>query len=263
MKLKVAATAVAFLLSTAVSAQQAKDAGETVLAKVNDFVITAKVYSEYASMRAPQLQGKFHPQLLEEMINRQLLLQEAARQKIAQREEVKAVVRFQSDSILASVAMNDHLQSVALDEAGLKKAYEERFAKTGTEYNARHILVDDEKLAESLIARIKKGEDFAALAKEHSKDGSAQQGGDLGWFDAAQMVTPFAEETRSLKKGEMSAKPVKTQFGWHVVQVMDTREAKAPEFEAVREELAKEIQGQQAQAYIEQLKSGAKIEYEN
>jgi peptidyl-prolyl cis-trans isomerase C len=130
-----------------------------------------------------------------------------------------------------------------------------------SESKARHILVEDEKTALDVIKRLNKGEKFDALAKKLSKDpGSKGNGGDLGWFSPDQMVPPFATAVIALKNGETTKAPVKTDFGWHVIQRESAREQEAPSYESVKPQVQSFLQGDKLQKYLDEQKSKAKIE---
>ncbi|HEY8097681.1 MAG TPA: peptidylprolyl isomerase, partial [Methylobacter sp.] len=131
----------------------------------------------------------------------------------------------------------------------------------GTEYKASHILVKTEEEAKKLIAELDKGADFAKLANKHSLDAKeSQNGGDLGWFSAGQMVAPFSEAVAALEKGKYTKEPVKTQFGYHVILKEDSRALTPPPLEAVKEQLTPFLQRKKVQGMIEGLRKQAKVE---
>ncbi|HSR02919.1 MAG TPA: peptidylprolyl isomerase, partial [Methylophilaceae bacterium] len=129
------------------------------------------------------------------------------------------------------------------------------------EYNARHILVKTEGEAKDIIAQLKKGTDFAKLAKEKSLDpGSKEKGGDLGWFSPAGMVKPFSDVVQNLKKGDLTEAPVQTQFGWHVIKLVDTRATQVPAYDKVKDGLERTLQQRKLEKLMLGLKDKAKIE---
>ncbi len=151
----------------------------------------------------------------------------------------------------------------SVSEADAKKFYDQQVgsAKPQEEVHARHILVDNETLAKELREKITKGEDFVALAKEHSKDpGSKDEGGDLGFFGRGQMVPVFEETAFRLAKGEVSA-PVQSQFGWHIVKVEDRRQRGAPPFDSIKDRLIASMIHRKAQEVATDLRSKAQLEY--
>jgi peptidyl-prolyl cis-trans isomerase C len=129
-----------------------------------------------------------------------------------------------------------------------------------TEYHARHILVDSKEKAEAVIKKLKGGAKFEDVAKAESSDNSKNNGGDLGWFTLARMVKPFGDAVKGLKKGEITPEPVQTQFGWHVIQLEDTRDVTPPPFDQVKTQVTNGVIQKKLQAYVEDLKKNAKIE---
>ncbi len=128
------------------------------------------------------------------------------------------------------------------------------------EYHARHILVDDEAKAKDLIAQIDKGASFEKLAKENSSDGSAAEGGDLGWFSTGQMVKPFSDAVQQLEVGKYTATPVKSEFGWHVIKLEETRPTTPPPYDAVKAQLGPLVKQKQFEAHLKELVGKAKVE---
>lgn len=151
--------------------------------------------------------------------------------------------------------------NAAVTEDALQAAYDARFkdAAPQTEYNAAHILVETEAQAADLKVQIDGGADFADLARQHSGDGAAANGGDLGWFGLGMMVKPFEDAVLTLQPGQVAG-PIQTQFGWHLVLLKETRTAAAPTLDEVRAELASEIERAAVEAHIAALTAAATIE---
>lgn len=149
----------------------------------------------------------------------------------------------------------------AVTDVAIREAYEARFAgaEPQVEYNASHILVEEREAADSLLAEIGEGADFAELARVHSTDGAAAGGGELGWFGLGMMVPEFEEAVVSLEPGGVAG-PVETRFGWHLVRLNETRIAEAPELDAVRDELAGEIEQAAIAARIAEVTGAAEVE---
>ncbi len=147
-----------------------------------------------------------------------------------------------------------------MPEADAKKVYEEKISqiKPEQEVRARHILVETEDEAKAILERLKKGEDFATLAKEKSKDSNAE-GGDLGFFTRGQMLKPFEDAAFALDVGKISD-PVQTQFGWHVIKVEEKRDQALPDFDQVKEAIIAQLVQQKAQQVVTELRDAAKIE---
>jgi peptidyl-prolyl cis-trans isomerase C len=152
-----------------------------------------------------------------------------------------------------------------VSEADMKAFYEAEVGKLDKQqFNVRHILVKDQKTAQDLLAKIKGGEDFEALAKQNSLDeGSKETGGNLGWAGPSNFVKPFADALTKMKKGEISSEPVQTQFGWHIISVQDVRPQEVPSFEQTKKEIAQVLEQRQRADYLQKLISSQKIEYPN
>jgi peptidyl-prolyl cis-trans isomerase C len=133
-------------------------------------------------------------------------------------------------------------------------------ANTGNEYKASHILVKSEDQAKDIIAKLKKGAKFADLAKVSEDPGSKDRGGDLGWNSPSTFVKPFADAMVKLKKGEMTQQPVQTQYGYHVIRLDDVRPAKAPPLDQVRQRIQQQLQQQQIEKLVADLRAKSKIE---
>ena len=161
--------------------------------------------------------------------------------------------------IRANIAMTKTAEAAATDDA-LKSAYDTQFANAQptTEYHAAHILVQTEDEAKAIKADLDAGGDFAKLAQEKSKDPSGSNGGDLGWFGAGMMVPEFEEAVVALQPGAISA-PVQSQFGWHIVKLIETREQPVPTLDEVRADLTAQVQQQAVIAELEALKGKAQV----
>ena len=166
-------------------------------------------------------------------------------------------------SILANAYVQDYIKNNPVTDEALRAEYERiKATLTGSEYKARHILVEKEAEARDIIARLKKDPGaFAKLARERSKDdGSKGNGGDLGWFDLAGMVPEFGAAVSKLEKGKITDEPVKTQFGYHVIQLEDSKPIEAPPFDEVKPNLAPQVQQQALKKHLDDLKAKARIE---
>jgi peptidyl-prolyl cis-trans isomerase C len=173
------------------------------------------------------------------LITRELIVQEANKRGLTQKEAIKDKIEQARVGVLVAAVFEDFVEREGVSETELKAAYASIQADyTGKEYQAKHILVEKEVDANALIAKIKAGASFADLAKQSSKDpGSAPNGGDLGWVSDKSLVPEFSKAMVSLNKGQMTDKPVKSQFGWHIIRVDDVREAKAPPMDEIKAEL--------------------------
>ena len=232
---------------------------DTVVATVNGTDITA---GEVALMRnrLPQQyqqmpDGDMFDMILEQMINQELLSKTLERQPVI----VDAAVANEARSLRSGVALRDVVQAAVTEEA-LQALYEETYkdAEPSREFNAAHILVETEAEAQEIVNELNAGADFAELARTRSTGPSGPNGGDLGWFGKGMMVAPFEEAVMALEPGQVSA-PVQTQFGWHVIKLMETRLSAAPALDDVREELSNTLQRRAVEDRLNALVDAAEI----
>ena len=193
----------------------------------------------------------------------QLVQQTVLEQSMGDKLTKKDTLQLENDrrSYLSNAALKP-VVTAAVTDAALQKAYDEKFkdAKPSTEYHAAHILVDTEEKANELKAELAKGAKFADLAKANSTDtGSGAQGGDLGWFGLGAMVKPFEDAVVAAKVGEVAG-PIKSDFGWHLILVSETRIAAKPTLDEMRDELAQGIEQKAVEDHIKTLTEAAKIE---
>lgn len=255
-------TALLLVLSAPLNAAETPES--PVVATVNGRTITDEMLNLYGAQRSrnPGAQPITREAALDELINIELVAQDAERKGIDKQANVVKQLEWQRRSVLVGVSMREYLAAHPVTDDELQKAYK-AFTKEhdGKEYNARHILVESEDEAKAIIADLGKGGDFGKLAEEKSKDPSGKHnGGDLGWFSGKQMVAPFSEAVAKMKKGQTSKAPVQTQFGWHVIKLEDTREVPAPAFAEIEDQLRTQAQNQRVDTYIAELRKGAKIE---
>ncbi|WP_333878398.1 peptidylprolyl isomerase [Methylobacter sp.] len=200
--------------------------------------------------------------LIEELVQRELLVQDAAQKQLDKSPEFVVQLDAAKKALLTQADLQNFIKANPVTDAEVKAEYDSKVAaEKGTEYKARHILVKTEAEAKKLIAELDKGADFAKLANKNSLDAKeSQNGGDLGWFSAAQMVAPFSEAVAALEKGKYTKEPVKTQFGYHVILKEDSRPVTPPPLEAVKEQLMPFLQRKKVQGMIETLRNQAKVE---
>jgi peptidyl-prolyl cis-trans isomerase C len=200
-------------------------------------------------------------QMLDQLINMTLAAQAAEKDGLAKDPKVMARLDLLRTQILAEAASEKYIEAHPVSESEVKAEYDAQVAAMPKEYKARHILVETKETAESIIRELQAGGDFAKLAKEESKDpGSAKNGGDLGWFSAQTMVKPFADAVAKLEKGKTTETPVQSEFGFHVIQLEDSRSAEAPEFEQVKPQVEMFTQRKKLQEYLDGLRKTAKIQ---
>jgi peptidyl-prolyl cis-trans isomerase C len=197
----------------------------------------------------------------EELVNREILMQEADRQGLTNSPEVKSQMDMARQSIVIRALVQDYVKKNPVSEADMKAEYEKFKTQAGDkEYHARHILVEKEEDAKAIIAKLKAGAKFEDLAKESKDPGSAANGGDLDWAPPTAFVKPFSDAMIALQKGQITETPVKTQFGYHVIKLEDSRPAKVPSFDEVKQQIAESLQQKKLQAYQQELKKKAKIQ---
>ncbi|WNO03682.1 foldase protein PrsA [Rhodoferax mekongensis] len=206
----------------------------------------------------PEMQG----QLREEVIAREIFVQEAQARGLDATEEYKNQVELTRQSILIRELFADYQKKNPVTDEETKAEYDKfASANAGKEYRARHILVEKEDQAKALIAQLKKGAKFEDLAKKNSKDpGSGANGGDLDWANASSYVKEFSDALTGLSKGKMTDAPVKTQFGYHIIRLEDVREAQLPKYEDVKPQIAQQLQQQKLAKFQEDLRAKAKVE---
>jgi peptidyl-prolyl cis-trans isomerase C len=235
----------------------------TVLATVNGKPITEDTFDHYAIQRRASPIGMSPKQrnaLLEELINRELLYQSAVSIGVDKTPAIKAEIAYMSKNIIAGAMINRSSDRFAVSEKDMKKEYEARKAElAGKELKARHILVDSEQTAKEVIQKLNKGADFADLAKLYSTGPSAPKGGELGWFRVGQMVKPFSVAASKLAKGEYTKVPVKTKFGWHVIQLEDSRKVGPPSYDSIKGQIKVGLQNKLIEKYIGELRQKADI----
>jgi peptidyl-prolyl cis-trans isomerase C len=186
-------------------------------------------------------------QAREMLVTRELILQEADKRGLSQSEAVKEQIEQSRIGILVAAVFQDFVEKEGITEAELKAAYETlKTQYTGKEYHVEHILVEKEADAKAITAQIKAGANFEELAKAKSKDpGSAPAGGDLGWVSDKSLVPEFSKTMVQMKPGQITDKPVKTQFGWHIIKMDDIRDVKAPPLDEIKDQLKQMISSDQ------------------
>lgn len=237
-------------------------AKEDAVAVVNGTYISKATLASLESELEKRQQGQDFPKekLVEELIQRELLLQEAKQKKLDQTVEYTTQLETIKTGLLTQAAIQNFLKSNPITDADLKAEYDKNVAASGTEYKARHILVKSEDDAKNIITELSNGANFAELAKTKSTGPSGPQGGDLGWFAAGQMVAPFSEAVIALEDNKFTLAPVKTQFGYHIILREGSRAQTPPPFESIKERIRPMLQRQKMQGFLEGLRQQAKVE---
>jgi peptidyl-prolyl cis-trans isomerase C len=206
----------------------------------------------------PEIEG----QIKEEVIAREIFMQEAQRRGLDVTDDFKAQLELARQTILIRELFADYQKANPVTDADLQAEYDKYVAaNSGKEYKVHHILVEKEDQAKAIIASLKKGAKFEDIAKKQSKDpGSGANGGDLDWAAPGSYVKEFTDALLKMKKGQTTDTPVKTQFGYHVIRLDDERTAQLPKFEEVKPQIAQQMQQQKLAAFQQDLRTKAKVE---
>lgn len=237
-------------------------AKEDAIAVVNGKYISKTSLASLESEIAKSNGGQSIPKekFIEELIRRELLIQEAVQKKLNETPEYTKQLDTLKASLLTQAAVQNFFKSNPVTDADLKAEYDKNVADSGTEYKARHILVKSEEDAKQIITELSGGTDFAELAKTKSTGPSGPKGGDLGWFASGQMVAPFSEAVIALADNKFTLVPVKTQFGYHVILREGSRAKTPPPFESIKEQIRPMLQRKKLQGFLEGLREQAKVE---
>jgi peptidyl-prolyl cis-trans isomerase C len=237
------------------------------VATVNGQAISAETFNVFlqavTGKPASEAAAEQKSQMLDQLINMTLAAQAAEKEGLQNGAEVKARIGLLTSQILAEAATEKYIKAHPVSDTELKAEYDAQVAHMPMEYKARHILVDSKEKAEAIIKELGAGGDFAKIAARDSKDPSGKNGGDLGWFNPQSMVKPFADAVAALKKGETTQQPVQTQYGWHVIQLEDTRAPTVPAFDEVKPQVQQLSQRKKLQGYLDELRKTAKIQKTN
>jgi peptidyl-prolyl cis-trans isomerase C len=261
MKMKLlSAVAVAALLCTAAPVVLAQN-----IAIVNGKAVPKSRVDALAQQVArsgrpvtPEMQG----QLKEEVIAREIFIQEAQKKGLDATEDFKTQMELARQTLLIRELFSEFQKANPVTDADVKAEFDKfAAANSGKEYKASHILVEKEADAKAIIAQLKKGGKFEEIAKKSSKDpGSGAKGGDLDWANPGNYVAEFSQALTGLTKGKMTETPVKTQFGFHIIRLDDIRDAQLPKFEEVKPQITQQMQQQKMNKYQEELRAKAKVE---
>jgi peptidyl-prolyl cis-trans isomerase C len=202
-------------------------------------------------------------QAKDQVVMREIFAQEAEKQGIPGTADYKSQLDLVRQTVLINTLFQNFIKTHPVSDTDAKAEYDKiKAEQSGLEYHARHILVDSEDDAKKLIAQIKNGSKFEDVAKKSSKDtGSAENGGDLDWAKPSAYVPEFSAALQALKKGQMTDAPVKTQFGYHIIRLEDTRAAQFPNFEEVKDKIKQQMEQVKLQEYQEKLRKAAKTDY--
>lgn len=252
--------------STPSTAPAAASVADKPVAVVNGVVVPA-LYANF--IRENRIKRNMPPEALTDeaikdgAVTAELLAQEAVKRGLDKNPTVVAALEFQKTELLGRAAVEDYLHANPISDETMKAEYEKAKSNAGTtEYRAQHILVNSEKEATELIAKLGSGKKakFEDLAKKYSKDTSAGNGGDLGWVLPSNLVPEFAQAMVGLKKGQITKAPVQTRFGWHIIRLEETRKLDFPDFDKVKNRIAGQLQQQEISKLVKGLAVTARVE---
>ncbi|RLA07733.1 MAG: hypothetical protein DRQ51_05105 [Gammaproteobacteria bacterium] len=230
-------------------------------ATVNGVVIT-KTQVDIQAASVPDATEAQKKAILVQLIDLEILRQEAIAQKIDKDPVVANQISHQIAQTYVSELLKKEFKDYKTSDEDLVKAYQAKIKDMPKiEYKASHILLkkEDEEKAKKIIEDLESGKDFAALAKEHSTGPTGKNGGDLGWFPLKTMVKEFSDSLKVMKKDGHSKTPVKTQFGWHIIKLIDKRDLEPPKMADMKDQLTPEILNNAVGEYIKKIKNKAKI----
>ncbi len=241
-------------------------ASDSAPVAVVDGVTISRDFYDFYIMRASghspsDLSADQREQALDSLVRAQVVAEQAEKDGVTRDPDTVNLLALSRLNILEQAVSNQYLKDRKPTEEQLRTEYEtEVAAMPRLEYHARHILVATEPFADRIIDQLNHGANFEDLAKKQSMDSSKSNGGDLGWFTTANMVKPFADAVMSLKPGEFTQKPVHTQYGWHVIQLVETRPLSPPTFDSVQQRLVQVLESKDFNTYVDGLMKNSKIQ---
>jgi peptidyl-prolyl cis-trans isomerase C len=235
------------------------------VATVNGTPISRAMFEYYAKNTAGKPAAELTPeqraQLLDNLIRGEIIAEESVKQGLDKNTDTASLLQLSRLEILQQAGATHYLEDKKPSDADLKAEYDAQVAgMPKTQYHARHILVSSQDAAQKIIDELKKGAKFEDLAKKDSMDSSKEQGGELGWFTPSNMVKPFADAVVQLKKGEVTPTLVQSQYGWHVIQLEDTRDTPVPPLDQVKDRVSQLVETKKFRAYQDDLLKTAKVE---
>jgi peptidyl-prolyl cis-trans isomerase C len=261
-KLQIALSAVALsaaLLPSLAAAQNIAIVNGKAVPKARFDSFITQITKQGNQPRTPELER----QVKDELVLREIFVQEAEKRGLQRSDDYKLQMEIARQSLLIRELFSDYQKKNGVSDDEVKSEYDKLKGQAGQkEYRARHILVEKEDEAKALVAKLKAGGKFEELAKASSKDpGSAQNGGDLDWAAPGNYVPEFSQAMVKLEKGKFTEEPVKSQFGFHVIQLDDVRDAQFPPLDEVKPQLRQRLEQQKMNKFREDLKAKAKTDY--
>jgi peptidyl-prolyl cis-trans isomerase C len=246
------------------AATPAPEAPAEKVATVNGKAVPKSEFDLYVTNMSRQAGREVNEAQKSEMLDQYIKMQLAAEEAVAAGVEKDPKVRDQLAlarlQVLLEAGMQKYLDSHPVQESELRPEYDRQVAALPREYHARHILVDDQAAAVAITKQLQGGADFAKIAAKRSKDSTGKNGGDLGWFTLDSMVKPFSDAVRALAPGELTREPVKSEFGWHVIKLEESRASSAPPFDEVKDRVKTYVQRKKLAEHLDELVKAAKVE---
>ena len=244
---------------------EAAPAADANIATVNGTPYSLDLFRMFYMERMQETEHEndqaFQQQAFNEFMSLVVASQEGERRKLTDDRGVATALELQRLKVMSNAALASMAQEIEVSDDEITKAYEQvKKQAARTEYKARHILVKDEDEAKKLIKELDKKADFAELAKKHSLGPTGKSGGELEWFDKGQMVQPFAEAVAAMEPGTYTKEPVQTQFGWHIINLQETRTAEPPKLEDVKPQLTAMVQRQKLGERLAEMRDKAMVE---
>ena len=218
------------------------------------------ILQQQQQQQQTELTAEQKSQVLDQFISMKLAEDAAEKSGVAKQKKVEDQLALARMNVIVDAGLQKYLEEHPVTDADLKPEYDAQVAAMPREYHARHILVEDKATADTVTKDLQGGADFAKLAEQKSKDPSSKSGGDLGWFTLDSMVKPFSDAVAALQPGQLTAQPVQSQFGWHVIKLEESRAAAPPPFDEVKDRVKVMVQRKKLQSYLDELRKGAKVE---
>lgn len=252
---------VAAAIGSATVNAYADESDSPVVATVNGEKITEMERNTQSEQFKARGQNATDEQIVDELVSLELMRQEAVKLGLDKTPTMAAEMKIMQARVLANALLTDYTSNIDMSDDALRAEYDKQIAMTSAkEFNASHILLEDEAKAKEVITELDGGADFAEAAKKYSTGPSGPNGGDLGWFDAGTMVPEFSQAVAEMETGAHSAAPVKTQFGFHIIKLVDTRTKEPAPFESVKDQIQNMMMRTKVEDYVRSLHEGATIE---
>lgn len=249
------------LCASLISTAHADGSDSPAVATVNGEVITEMDRDTQSEQFKARGQNATDEQVVDELVSLELMRQEAVKKGLDKSPTMAAEMKIMRARVMANALLTNFTSTIDMSDEALRAEYEKQIGLAeAKEFNASHILLDSEEKAIEVIAELDGGVDFAEAAKKYSTGPSGPNGGDLGWFDSGAMVPEFSQAVAEMETGKHSAAPVKTQFGFHIIKLVDKRNKEAQPFESVKEQISNMVMRTKVEEFVRSLHDAAEIE---